>query len=567
MAASRLLLILICPAICSVAACSKNAGRENESPARTRETPATTAPTADQSKAEPDASPERTTVEDKSAKDQSSDEWYRRLRERMKDPVQLGQVPEITLQKSPPIDARQTARVKALISALSKIDRPDYGFSATMSGHAFLPIEGQHESSAFVLTNHGLEPSSALKELVSLGPIALPFLLDSLDDRTPTKIKLEHGSAMGAMWFDQEMSGNPLNPVEAEALRLGDDKRRRVTPQERYTDEFTVKVGDICFVAIGQITGRSYQAVRYQPTACIVLNSPTHDTELARKVRQIWRSESPREHLLQSLLRDYCSIGKHEAGDSLDVWGVGSRLQCSAVLRLLYYYPDETGQMIAERLKSLDTRNTDDGQLDFSGREVKNGARTKDFVHAVSWSRLPVVRAAATDVFRTTTDEEILLAALPGVDDPEEKLIPERLRPLLEELPAEEGPIYGSGWKVLLAWTKASPKTAKGAMQDYVQNGVVQRLQSACAVLTDTSPDWKTEFLRPYLEDNRDLKSWASSETRDVNGQEVKIRLCDMAAYVLAKQDSSLNFQLEGSIEDVDRQIATMKEKLARRGN
>jgi hypothetical protein len=36
---------------------------------------------------------------------------------------------------------------------------------------------------------------------------------------------------------------------------------------------------------------------------------------------------------------------------------------------------------------------------------------------------------------------------------------------------------------------------------------------------------------------------------------------------VLAKQDSSLKFELEESIEDVDRQIATMKEELARRGN
>ena len=46
----------------------------------------------------------------------------------------------------------------------------------------------------------------------------------------------------------------------------------------------------MCFVAVGQIVGRGYAAVRYQPTACIVINSPTHDAKLRSDVRAAWVS-------------------------------------------------------------------------------------------------------------------------------------------------------------------------------------------------------------------------------------------------------------------------------------
>lgn len=511
-------------------------------------------------------SSEKETKQSSETENQDPDEWYRLFRERMKNPVRLGKIPQIGLQERSAISVEQARKIRELIAALSAIDRPDYGFSSTMSGQAFLPVDGQSESTAFVITDHGLESSSALRELVGLGPDALPLLLEALDDQTPTKIKLEYRSAMGMMWFDQEMWGNPLNLLEAQTLKM-DDESAEVNGREEYVEEYTVKVGDICFVAIGQIVGRSYAAVRYQPTACIVINSPTHDPELASKVRKIWSSEKPREFLFQSLLRDYSSIGIYH-GDSLDVWDVGSRLQCNAALRLLYYYPNESGKLIADRLRSLDVEDTDGGTIDrFIEREVKNGVRTEDFVHAVSWSRIAAVRDAVTELFLRTTDDDVLLAALPGVDDPRDEIIPQRLHPLLEQLPPDEGPIYGWGWKLLLAWTKASPRTARNAMEEYIKNGVTQRLQSACAVLSDTSPVWKVQFLRPFLDDTRDLKSWTSSETREVNGEEIKIRLCDMAAYVLAEEDKTLSFKLEGPVDEVDRQIATIRQELDRRRN
>src|SRR5262249_48030258 len=120
---------------------------------------------------------------------------------------------------------------------------------------------------------------------------------------------------------------------------------------------YMVKVGDICFNIIGQIVGRRYLAVRYQPTACIVINSPVADADLAKDVREIWTSNTPTRTLFHSLLTDYSCRGVYN-GHSFDGWGIGSDLQCEAAMRLLYYFPKETAALIAERLHHLKVQHT-----------------------------------------------------------------------------------------------------------------------------------------------------------------------------------------------------------------
>src|SRR6185436_13894719 len=84
-------------------------------------------------------------------------------------------------------------------------------------------------------------------------------------------------------------------------------------------ETYTVKIGDVCFVALGQIVGRFYSAVRYQPTACIIINSPVESPEYRALVREIWESTDPEQALLQSLLVDYSTQGNFN-GWSLDGW-------------------------------------------------------------------------------------------------------------------------------------------------------------------------------------------------------------------------------------------------------
>src|SRR5262249_24700842 len=158
------------------------------------------------------------------------------------------------------------------------------------------------------------------------------FLLDALDDKTPTKVVVEHAGWFGVMTHAAEMRTNPVNPGEEAAYKARARKPRRNEPAD-YAKSYTVKVGDVCFVAIGQMVGRGYQAVRYQPTANIRLNCPAHDPKLCAEVRGVWRSKDPRANLFDSLLADYSTRGmfnEKSLEESLDGLASASAFQCGA---------------------------------------------------------------------------------------------------------------------------------------------------------------------------------------------------------------------------------------------
>jgi hypothetical protein len=321
--------------------------------------------------------------------------------------VKLGKLQPVTLAPSKPVTEKEAKRIKALIGDLANIDSPDFGLSATLSGHSFSPVAGQTQTGSLLLTDHKIEPSAALRVLVELGPRALPFLLEALDDRTPTSLKIEHKGHVGGMTFANELYGNPVIPSEREVLS------RRARPVDgRGIQSYTVKVGDVCMFAIGQIVGRPYRCVRYQPTANIVINSPTEDAELRAELRAIWSSKDPTRRLLDSLLTDYATEGVFN-GTSLDGWYEGSELQCAASLRLLYYFPKETAPFIAARLQSFDVNAVGDGLDGWSKREVRNGVRTDHFIKAVKWCKDPTIQQALRDLELRTDDQDILTALKP----------------------------------------------------------------------------------------------------------------------------------------------------------
>jgi hypothetical protein len=156
--------------------------------------------------------------------------------------------------------------------------------------------------------------------------------------------------------------------------------------------------------------GRQYQAVHYQPTAIIVVNSVIDCRELRDQVRAIWTSENPRKKLFDSLLMDYATENKFQG--SFREYGDGN-LQVQAALRLLYYFPKETASLIAQRLKSLDVR---DSPIDYSiKRDTANGVRTSEFIKAVAWCQEPAIQQALDDIAKRTDDPEIK-KALEGRD-------------------------------------------------------------------------------------------------------------------------------------------------------
>jgi hypothetical protein len=478
--------------------------------------------------------------------------------------VKLGRVPELRPDRRLPLADAQTRRIRKLIADLANLENPDFGLSSTLSGEAFAPIAGQEYASTFLLTDHQLEPSETLKAIVAFGPRAVPFLLDSLDDQTPTKIVVRSFSGLGGMWHASELPLNPVNPAEeavykAQAAKFNQSNEAEQSVIDKSIDSYTVKIGDVCFVALGQIVGRSYQAVRYQPTANIVLNCPAHTPSLCADVRSIWKSDDPRSKVLHSLLADYATEGIFN-GRTLDGWDFGSQFQIRSALRLLYYFPDETTALIANRLDRLDVGKTQ--ELNGSMQQcVSNGVRADEFIQAVAWSKESDVGAALVRLFKRSEDEGCMLAALPAVENRE--LVRERLESAIADLPHEKQGPYGNGYKLLLALVEREPKAAKSVCERYVKDASVHRLHTLCHVLREARVPWDADLLVPMLSDKHTW-GWTYAKVPGQNEPRAQIRICDEAAITLALNHPSLKFVQAGEHAELDQQIASIREALAR---
>jgi HEAT repeat protein len=319
--------------------------------------------------------------------------------------VRLGKVPAIKVAARGSVTEEQNKHIKELIARLAEVKDPDLGMSATLTGDGFAPLPGHDNWGAGLLTDHRLQSADALRSLVEIGPDALPYLLEALEDKTPTKLKVEHRMAMGMLMFGTELGENPVNPLERRVLAQR-PARDEEDDQPDLPNHYTVKVGDVCFVAVGQIVGRRYRAVRYQPTAIIVVNSPVESKDLRERVRALWSSKDPAQTLLNTLLMDYATEGIFN-GKSLDGWHQGSDLQVSAAMRLLYYFPKESASLIAARLRSFDVQKAESADDRWMKREVKNGVGTVAFIKAVAWCTAPAIQDALADIAKRTNDPKI----------------------------------------------------------------------------------------------------------------------------------------------------------------
>jgi hypothetical protein len=472
--------------------------------------------------------------------------------------VKLGTVPVIKLVRDMAATPTEAAQIKQHIANLSKIDQPDFGLSATMTGTAFSPVAGSEQFSSGLLANHQIQTSDDVRALVAFGPKALPFLLVALNDNTPTKLTIRPmpDGGFGGLFFFNELWCNPTNSIEQNAIAALPKRDRH---GERLKD-YTVKMGDVCFTIMGQIVGRRYLAVRYQPTAIVIINSPVHDSELAKQVRAIWSSTNAAQSLLDSLLFDYSTEGVFN-GESLDGWGVASDLQSQAAMRLLYYFPRETSGMIAKRLARLDVVSSGEILTNYMMLAVSNGVRAEDFVKAVAWSDVPAVKNEILNIFTRTTDNNVLLAALPGVYSSETNLIRARTGDFIDRLPTEEMGPYGQGYNLLVAFGQKLGDRAKPTFIHYLQNASMQRWRTMAKVLQKTQPQWAVELLSPALTDKREF-GWNYALVPGQNEPRRLIRVCDEVAETISLSRPELKFVMAGEHADLDRQIAAMCEHI-----
>jgi hypothetical protein len=491
-------------------------------------------------------------------------------------PVKLGKVPRITLEKRAVATQPSPEHIEQLIADLTKIDSPDYGLSPTLSAEAFAPLPGFEKAEVLLLADHQIKSSPAFRELVELGPRAMPFLLAALGDYTPTELTIEHPGMMGGMWFAQEVPGNPANATEQRALSpvAGHGRYDATLPKEDVRS-YTVKVGDVCFVIIGQIVGRKYLAVRYQPSGCIVLNSPTTDEAIAQAVKAAWSGDDPCQYLLDSLLLDYSTEGIYR-GKGFDEWYVGSNLQVGAAMRLLYYFPREAAPMIVLRIRSLQVHGTgfesgvadeDDRHEAWTKRELANRVWTDEFIKAVAWSDQPSIKAEVGNVFARTNDPDIMLRCLRALDKAQAPSILNKLGAFIDTLPPSEHGSFGDGYNVLVALGRSCGEKAKPVFQRYLKIRTVQRCRTMCHVLAETRGEWAIEMLSPLLEDERLADGWTYAVERGSNEPRLPIRICDEAAGTISKSHPDMTFEMVGTHENLGRQIQQMLDMIRKKSS
>jgi hypothetical protein len=159
----------------------------------------------------------------------------------------------------------------------------------------------------------------SMRDIVRLGVAALPALIDHLSDGRPTRFKIkpdDPAETVGGTYFGTEYEPRHGRSQSPDPM----DEGRRVK------NGYTVKVGDICYVLIGQIVNRELIAVRYQPTMLVFINSPVESPQLVVGIKRDWGGLNAADHKAQ-LLADLRAGG--------ELWYFAPALE-----RLRFYYPD-----------------------------------------------------------------------------------------------------------------------------------------------------------------------------------------------------------------------------------
>jgi hypothetical protein len=224
--------------------------------------------------------------------------------------------------------AKELAGLKTeeLIDRLTDVGSEGIGSHSTAWAAGFLALDEEPEFRGGVLGSKKPEVSPTMRELVRRGVRALPDLIKHLEDARSTSVVVGPQGPFGGTWHSDEYDSRSRDPKKCPQ---GVNTRRQVDVRA-----YTLRVGDLCYVAIGQIVNRNLSALRYQPTACLVINSPVENSKLADAVRKDWSGLTADAHR-QSLTQDAFDPSPFAAP--------------AALKRLWFYYP-QAGEELARKL-------------------------------------------------------------------------------------------------------------------------------------------------------------------------------------------------------------------------
>jgi hypothetical protein len=213
-----------------------------------------------------------------------------------------------------------------LITKLTEESNQGIGSHTTAWASGFLAIDDEPRFSGGMLGSAKPVASPVMRELVRRGLAGLPLLINHLTDSRPTKLTV--GDGFTGKWFADEYDARDSTSTKFANLNT----RRRID-----FENYTLRVGDLCYVAVGQIVNRELNAVRYQPSQCLVVNSPVEFPALAAAVKRDWGTLTAQDHQL-SLEQD--SMHPHSS------FAPGAGLK-----RLAFYYPEAGERWMLRILK------------------------------------------------------------------------------------------------------------------------------------------------------------------------------------------------------------------------
>lgn len=149
------------------------------------------------------------------------------------------------------VPSQQTAKnysgltIAQLIDDLTTIDSSGVGYHPTASTSAFVAEDTPPRFRGGVLGSREPTIHPAFRELVKRGAASLPELIKGLSDKRETKLKVGGDFFMFQCFSNeydlkQRTSGKPNNQGTWDAIK-----------ERGFSGQYTVKVGDICYAAIG----------------------------------------------------------------------------------------------------------------------------------------------------------------------------------------------------------------------------------------------------------------------------------------------------------------------------
>lgn len=260
-----------------------------------------------------------------------------------------------------------------LIDQLQEIDTTGYGYDPWLPGNdVFLAID---DRSSFdpIMRDELPEFRPQLRELVARGVGALPDLLAHLDDRRATIIRFFSTRELDWPEYEhadltREWPADDLSQGNVYDSRFGNDLPPHVERTWSAINTHSLTVGDLCFVAIGQIVNRNYCTVQYTGSNTGEITSPTRLPQLVQAVRADWGNLTATEHR-DSLIRD---VMKSNSTDE-DPFNARS---LHGLQRLCFYYPAD-GERLLCQLMSRRIYNGD-GALKFAWTQLLETPQERD---------------------------------------------------------------------------------------------------------------------------------------------------------------------------------------------